>query len=372
MVGMTLLALPLMWLARWRWWESHPERMLGAAGVCLAVAISEILVALVLSKMIKRLILAAMSKNWEVVPAQVASFPDVDTSTLEAYTATFTGLGFHPLMDYTLVYDYPSDLMDIRVVIDGSVDKGVSTHVVDVGGQEPKEVLAMLMRMFPGDIKARGPSIEIQPDRSGVIVRATADQMKEIADAIDCTVRAENRMANPGFARVLVNDLNHCFVEMNQIFPTVGRVSSTMSQLFPAVGRAGPMRCVISSLLEDGWTVSTSDREPSNWSYIMRRPKAVWTSKPGKGPQELLQEHLELREQTTRDLRVQVRTEDTAEAYFEQEKKAADQRKKVVQRRFALAIVLDLCLFDKNPKYQWQGRRGLSFRWRRQAGIQDK
>jgi hypothetical protein len=219
--------------------------------------------------MVKRLILDAMPVNVEVVPGLPASFPDLDADTLDAYTAAFTGLGFRPLMDYT--------------------------------------------------------------------------------------VRAKNLIANPGFARLLVNDLNHCFVEMNQGFPTAGRVSNTMRQLFPTIGLAGPMRCVIISLLEQGWTVSTGDREPSNWAYVTRRSKAEWSSRPGSSPQELLQEHLKLREKLTRDLQLQTRTEDTAEAYFEQVKKAAEQRKQVVQRRFALAIVLDLYLFDKNPKYQWQG-----------------
>ena len=55
------------------------------------------------------------------------------------------------------------------------------------------------------------------------------------------------------------------------------------------------------------------------------------------------------------DLRLDLKKDNTAKAYFAREKSNTRARKQAVARRWALGIQIGFWLFDRNPKRQWLG-----------------
>jgi hypothetical protein len=158
---------------------------------------------------------------------------------------------------------------------------------------------------------------------------------------MDYRVKTELDTGVKGFGRLFVHPEEHAFAEINQAF-TAG-------------GSPTPMGLSLISLLDGGWSFSTSNRKPTAAFYLIRRPKGLWVSRPEQEPAELWETHLERRQKIADDLGVETLTEDTAEAYFENERRAAGERKKAVQRRSAIQVAIDKWLFDKTPKYEWMG-----------------
>jgi hypothetical protein len=158
----------------------------------------------------------------------------------------------------------------------------------------------------------------------------------------DYTTLTELDNGLTGFARLFFHPKQRCFAEVNQVLH--------------AGGAAVPMRCMLLSYLDDGWSVSTSDRKATREFYLMRRPKAVWESRPGEDVEELFDAHLELRRRMVSDLDVEVLADGAAEAYFTHEQKNNEQRKQAVRRRTSVGILLDLWLFDRNPRREWLGQ----------------
>jgi hypothetical protein len=157
----------------------------------------------------------------------------------------------------------------------------------------------------------------------------------------DYTVVTDTGGGGRGFARLLFHPEKHCFAEVNQAFRSSGD--------------AIPMRCSLLSLLEDGWSVATGDRQPTKEYYLIRRPRAVWRSLPGRDPQALFKGHLEFRDRVASELRVQVEQDGRAQAYFQRESAATRERKQRVGRRNAVMMALELWLFDRYPKSEWLG-----------------
>ncbi len=157
----------------------------------------------------------------------------------------------------------------------------------------------------------------------------------------DYTVETDPDNGNQAFARLFYHDGEHCFAEINQVIT--------------AAGQAVPMRCNIMSLLEDGWTVSNGNRQPTRELYLLRRPRAVWRSFPDAKPKKLLKEHLALRGEMVEALEIDVRADADAEAYFAQQKAAAHEWKQRISARWAVGVALELWLFPMFPKTEWLG-----------------
>lgn len=164
---------------------------------------------------------------------------------------------------------------------------------------------------------------------------------------MDYTIEMDVDTGTQAFGRLLVNESDHCFAEINQVF---------------AAGQIVPMRSNIMSLLEDGWSAAVTDRTPVKEGYLMRLPRAVWRSFPDETPQRLMEKHHMLRKAMMRDLKIDVLKDDSAKAYFAREKTNTRARKDAVARRWALGIQIEFWLFDRNRKYEWLGE------YRRKAG----
>jgi hypothetical protein len=143
-----------------------------------------------------------------------------------------------------------------------------------------------------------------------------------------------------GFARLLFHDEYRCFAEVNQGF---------------SHGTPVPMRCMVISHLEDGWSVSTSDRQATKEFYAIRRPRALWRSLPGREPADLVEGHRKFRDKVAGELDLEVSGDGTAKAYFRREADNTRLRKDLVRRRNAVVLCAELWLFDRNPKGEWLG-----------------
>lgn len=147
--------------------------------------------------------------------------------------------------------------------------------------------------------------------------------------------------SSTGAARVFSHPELHCFVEVSQF---VGRL---------------PMGCVFASALDRGWTLSTTDRQLSSlgavWYAFLRRPRGLLVCRPEFSAEQLLQSHLELRQQMLADLNVQVLPDTTAQAFFEQTQKGRTQSKQTLWRRSVLVGMFEMLLFTLKPKTEWLG-----------------
>lgn len=108
--------------------------------------------------------------------------------------------------------------------------------------------------------------------------------------------------APDGLARVLVNAEARVYAEVSQ-----ARSGAT----------ATPVATSLMSVMGDGWSLQTSSREPSPVAVaFMQTPRAMWRTLPGAAPQELLADHLELRERAAHDLGVGVGGDGSLNGYF--------------------------------------------------------
>jgi len=138
--------------------------------------------------------------------------------------------------------------------------------------------------------------------------------------ALDFQVKTEVPSTGEGFARLFIHAKDHCFAEVNQ--------------LFPFGGEPIPMRCSLFSLIENGWSLSHTDRKAEAVTYMLRRKKALWVSRPNASTTELFEEHKEKRQQIALALNLPIREKLTTEDYYAHEREDAINRKVVMKRRY--------------------------------------
>jgi hypothetical protein len=165
--------------------------------------------------------------------------------------------------------------------------------------------------------------------------------------ALDYSVRADPPVSSSGFARLLVHPDKRGYAEINQVFPN-GKP--------PA-----PMGCLVASLLDDGWQLSTTDRKPNASNYLLRRRRSLWTAHPGAAPADLWREHLTWRQQITSDLMLKPLADTSPDAYFANERRAALERQENLRRKFFLALWFEMIAFQIQPKSQWMGDYDVRF-----------
>jgi hypothetical protein len=111
--------------------------------------------------------------------------------------------------------------------------------------------------------------------------------------------------APDGLARVLVNAEARVYAEVSQA---------------RAGTRATPVATSLTSVMSDGWSLQTSSREPTAVAVaFMQTHRAMWRSLPQATPQDLLADHLELRERAGCDLGVGVGGDGSLNGYFTQQ-----------------------------------------------------
>ena len=150
----------------------------------------------------------------------------------------------------------------------------------------------------------------------------------------------------PSFCRLYAHTRYHCFAEISQIFPR---------------GKAPrPLACSVQSVLQDGWSLTFSDRKPLAAGSLIRRRKALSVSMPGTATSALLQAFVQMRDQVCQDLGISIMKDDTLEAYIAKvQRTAGDMREAVKEKNFATAVshvyYRKLSLLKTREEYTWLG-----------------
>ncbi len=155
----------------------------------------------------------------------------------------------------------------------------------------------------------------------------------------DFTVHAKDGRLPETFARIFHNPNLHCYAEVNQ-------VHSALTE---------GLSLTVSSRLDDGWSLSTTTRVPFAGLWVLRKPKAVWTSHPTMTPEQLLQSHLSWRENMVCRLGCKPVTDTSFEAYEQKELDMHNLNRQLVRRKSMLMILIDQLIFSMSPKMQWMG-----------------
>ncbi|HEV2288353.1 MAG TPA: hypothetical protein VGR81_05300 [Candidatus Acidoferrales bacterium] len=150
----------------------------------------------------------------------------------------------------------------------------------------------------------------------------------------------------PSFCRLFVNSKQHCF--------------GTAFQFFPMGKSPRPLKCTITSSLENGWDLNFGDRKPVAASSLVRRPRGIGVSMPEARPYELLNAFLQMRTQVCEDLGVSPLKNDTLEAYVAKlQASHKDIRDSVKRRSFARGISQvywrKFSLLKTKQEYVWLG-----------------
>jgi hypothetical protein len=163
---------------------------------------------------------------------------------------------------------------------------------------------------------------------------------------LDYSLVSDSATTPPCFCRLMAHTRYHCFGEINQIFPK-GKT-------------ALPVKGSIQSCLQNGWTLTFSDRKPQPASSLLRRRKALGICMPEASTSELLQAFLKMREQVCLDLGIQPVNDDTLQAYINKmQRSATEMREAVQQKNFVKGVpevyLRKFSLIKTKPEYVWLG-----------------
>ncbi|HEX8552685.1 MAG TPA: hypothetical protein VF681_14140 [Abditibacteriaceae bacterium] len=147
----------------------------------------------------------------------------------------------------------------------------------------------------------------------------------------------------PGFCRVFAHPQQGCLAEAYQHFPPQGQTST-------------PMNITVSSLLSDGWDITTSNRKPEAIPYVLRRPRGIRTTHPGSNPGELLNAHLSLRTKLQHERGTKLIPLSRLEDYVEQERRVVRESKEALRKRLGPVAFWEALTFHLQPKREWLGK----------------
>jgi hypothetical protein len=163
---------------------------------------------------------------------------------------------------------------------------------------------------------------------------------------LDFSLVSDSATTPPSFCRLLAHTRHHCFGEISQIFPK-GKTPL-------------PLKSSIQSCLQNGWTLSFSDRKPLAASSLLRRRKALGICMPEASTSDLLQSFLKTREQICLDLGIQSVNDDTLQAYIDKmQRSATEMREAVREKNFVKGVpevyLRKFSMIKTKPEYVWLG-----------------
>jgi hypothetical protein len=121
-----------------------------------------------------------------------------------------------------------------------------------------------------------------------------------------------------------------------------------------------PPKCSIQSCLQNGWTLSFSDRKPQAASSLLRRRKAIGICIPELSAPELLPAFLKMRDQVCLDLGISVVNDDSLQAYIDKMQRSAGEMRDAVRgKNFVKGVpevyLRKFSLMKTKPEYIWLG-----------------
>jgi heat shock protein HtpX len=157
----------------------------------------------------------------------------------------------------------------------------------------------------------------------------------------DYTTRGIGQNKLAGFGRLFAHTQHRCMAEVVQVM--AGTISVT------------PMQCSVTSTLDDGTRLSSSNGEAKAVNYAYRLPKSLWISHPGASPEALLREHLHWRADVAAHFGAGVCEALSVESYFDAVRKYLKERRRVQLRKNMLVFLFEMDRFNRKPRQEWLG-----------------
>ena len=165
----------------------------------------------------------------------------------------------------------------------------------------------------------------------------------------DFTVASPNPVPNrpTSFGRLFVNRNSKCFAEISQIFT-------------PQKGVDG-MRCCFLTDFEGDWRYATTDRVLDPLTYVARRPRSLWLSRPGMSCEEMLSLHMQMVAQMKMRQGLTLVDDTSVEGYFLRTTQSTEELKKTIRRKsfWLLPLIIQLQYHQNRGHYEWLGNTGL-------------
>ena len=149
------------------------------------------------------------------------------------------------------------------------------------------------------------------------------------------------------FGRLFAHPELHLFAELGQLFGTKHP--------------SGELGCAVFSHFEQGWALSVTSRRPNSVTYLVRRPRRLWLSRPGATVEELLDWHLDLRGQMVTVLDLKVSEDVRAETFFRSSSEAVEEMRQIIKRRsrWLLPLLFEYWRLEAHTPHEWLGDYGL-------------
>lgn len=158
---------------------------------------------------------------------------------------------------------------------------------------------------------------------------------------LDYTMVSNMATQIPGFGRLMVNESQNCYAEINQVFP--------------ARKKPVPLAPSFMTRFSDGWQLSTGPRQPNGGNWILRLPRSLWVSKPGMDIPSLWQLHQQRCSELRNELGVSIVPARGAEEYFRGVVENMRVRRASVKRKWVPVILFEFYSFSFHKRYEWKG-----------------
>jgi hypothetical protein len=158
---------------------------------------------------------------------------------------------------------------------------------------------------------------------------------------LDYTMVSNMATQMAAFGRLMVNESQNCYAEINQVFPPKKK---------PV-----PLAPSFMTRFSDGWQFSTGPRQPNGGNWILRLPRSLWLSKPGTEIPVLWQLHQQRCSELRNELGVSIVPARGAEEYFRGVVENMRTRRASVKKKWVPVILFEFYSFSFHKRYEWKG-----------------
>lgn len=138
------------------------------------------------------------------------------------------------------------------------------------------------------------------------------------------------------------------------MFNVESGVTVTMTQLFDSAGRCIRKHSVVSSDLEQNWSICTADFG-SGASWPLRHPRIIGCYLTGAKPDALFAEHLSFRQKVSKELGLRVLFPTSYENHVATLQRQAAERREIIDRKSSLKFILELFYSFFRRRNEWLG-----------------
>jgi len=144
------------------------------------------------------------------------------------------------------------------------------------------------------------------------------------------------------FARCFTHPQQYCFAVISQVVRDSGEWSVKQRSIF--------------SLMEEGWLLSTVNRQPvgsESWNLLWNNSKSITIFDLNSNLNEVFQAHLRTRQQVLTDLGITVLTDVSWDAYIRFSQNLIAHIKQALSQRSLLVGMIKVTLYELNSKPDW-------------------